>query len=338
MPDTPLTEWLYESGIGENRAMLIEKGCVIKIRIERKFGELPGPKCGAIMLAKLSKKHGKGGFITLDDGNEAIIKKWPIQSEGMSINVEIIREAIQERTRLKPAVAIASDREARPAPALLDTIISSQIHVKKCLAHEGDIFAQHGWYELTEQAELGIFDFVGGQLIIDEVTAMTVIDVDGDGNQINLSKAAAKASARVISLLDLQGMIGVDFPALESKNDRMAVTNCFDEMMMDRCERTTINGFGFMQIVKKRTNASVIAILQRDRVANAAMTALRRAEYDCAQISSPNMQIIANPHIIEFIERYEWTNILIQRTGRSWQLIPESQFTEAHIDISAASV
>ena len=75
MQDIALPKWFYEEGIGENRAILVENNQMLELRIERNFGPFSGPKYGAIMRAKLQKKHQDGGFIQLKDGNEAIIKK-----------------------------------------------------------------------------------------------------------------------------------------------------------------------------------------------------------------------------------------------------------------------
>lgn len=329
----PLAEWLYEEGIGENRAMLVHQGRIKKIRIERNFGNFVGPRYGAIMSAKLVKKHGDGGFVTLADGTDAIIKKWPAQTEGESINVEIIREEITERTRVKPPIVSASDRDLRDAPILRDAILSSQINVRHCWPHEGDMFAQHGWYELTDQAQQGVHHFTDGRLIIDEVAAMTVMDVDGDGNRLALAKNAAKAAAEVILLYDLQAMVGIDFPALDTKNDRSIVAQIFDAAMDRPCERTAINGFGFMQIVMKQRRPSVMAVLARDEMANIALEVLRSAENQCAQRGAAQMQIKAHPQILSYISQYQWPETLSMRTGRDWQLTEADEYPISKFDI-----
>lgn len=346
----PLAEWLYEEGIGENRAMLIDKGRVTKIRIERNFGEFKTPKCGLITKAKLTKKHGNGGFITLDDGGlddgTAIIKKWPQNTgqntgqntEGAIINVEIVRETLYERTRIKPAIAIASERDVRKAPTLRDNILSSQINVRQCYPHEGDIFAQYGWYELTGQAEQSLYNFADGRLIIDIVSAMTVIDVDGDADNLSLAKNAAKAAARAIILYDLQAMIGIDFPALDTKNDRITVAQIFDDAMEGPCERTAINGFGFMQIIMKQQRPSVIALLARNKKANIALDIMRKAENESQQYDNPNMQIMARPDIISYICQHGWDDILRVRTGKNWQLTQAPQYKIFQFDIFSNAI
>ena len=60
-----MAEWLYEAGIGEARAALLEDGRIVEARIERE-GE--GPRVGAIVGAKLieAARGGKGALVALD--------------------------------------------------------------------------------------------------------------------------------------------------------------------------------------------------------------------------------------------------------------------------------
>lgn len=331
----PLAEWYYEQGIGENRAILRQNGIIKKIRIERDFGIFAGPKCGAIMHAKLLKKNRSGGFILLDSGQEAVLKKWPIgKCEGQSLYVHIIRQHMWERTRIKPAIAEISEHDAtQNAPTLWDEINASGIQVTKCLPHQGDLF--DGWYDVYEQAQQGVYDFSGGRLIIDLNAAMTMIDIDGDDDAFILSQNAAKACAHVIDLFDIQGAVGIDFPAMEKKDHRHKVTECFDAAMLQPCERTAINGFGFMQIIMKSRKPSIIAILNHHKIANIALDALRRAEFACRDIVSGAMGITAHPSVIAMLGQYDWMDQLTQRTGRRWTLIDGDPAQMDNIDIMA---
>lgn len=334
MQAIPLVEWLYEEGIGENRAILVENGQISEIKIERNFGLYSGPKYGAIVKAKLQKKHKNGGFICLEDGSEAIIKKWPLgYTEGHSLNVQIVRERLFERTREKPPIAIASDNDTQNAPSLRDRIEASQIKVQKCLPHEGDIFAQHGWYEILDQAEQGIISFPNGQLIIEQCTAMTIIDVDGDADSLALAKSAALACAKAIRLYAIQSIVGIDFPTLEQRKDRTQIAEIFDAHMMAQYERTGVNGFGFMQIVMQCHSPSLIETLRLDRAANAALMALRRAELEAYQSASSAMQITAHPEVIALLSIYDWMDILSKRTGRDWRLVEKEYDDIMQFDI-----
>ncbi len=330
----PLAEWLYEDGIGENRALLIDGGIVRAIRIERKIA-FHTCKYGLITSAKLLKKHGKGGFALLDDGTEVVLRNWPQNySEGQTIIAEVVREPLLERTRQKPAIIRAApDGEIQPAPSLLDNIIASQTVYRKCANHDDDTLAKAGWYEVLEQAENGVVPFAGGKLIVDEAAAMTMIDVDGDEDNVSLAKKAAVAAAQGIQSFDIQGGVGIDFPTIESKSDRQNIAAIFDESMAIPCERTSINGFGFMQVMMKQTNPSVIAILSENKHLSAALTLFRRAEYEGTkmEISSAHMQILAHSKIISIMKKYDWLEDLKSRTARSWELIEDDDIPDALI-------
>jgi len=93
--------WLYEEGIGESRAILIEGGEIVEAMIE-----LPGPHGpGAVIAAKLIKvqQPGRRGLVRLADGAEALLAPIPPGvTEGATLNVEIVREPLPETRRPRP--------------------------------------------------------------------------------------------------------------------------------------------------------------------------------------------------------------------------------------------
>ena len=102
-----MAEWLYEAGVGEARAALVEDGEIIEARIERE-GE--GPRLGAVVGAKLVEagRGGKGALVALDWPGEpqAILAGLPPSiSTGAKLTVEITRMALRERGRNKSARA-----------------------------------------------------------------------------------------------------------------------------------------------------------------------------------------------------------------------------------------
>ena len=100
----PLAEWLYEAGIGENRAALVDQDVMIEAYVEP---EADGPRAGAVLWARLRANR----IAALDDGSEALLDFVPKGlCEGARIMVEITREAFCETGKPKRA-------KARPAPA-----------------------------------------------------------------------------------------------------------------------------------------------------------------------------------------------------------------------------
>ncbi len=260
--------WLYEAGIGENCAALIENGELIKIRIERESGSL---RVGAIADAKFAKQWvaGRSGLVELPDGREALLQPLPAGlTEGATVRIEITRQAIQERrgqykrAKARPAVG---DIELADGMSLLEEMEASGLPMMQVHSHDEDRLGAYGWHELLEQAATGRVDFEGGSLLIAITPAMTVIDVDGLLVPVELAKRAAKEIALTLGRLDITGNIGVDFPTLEAKVDRNIVAAIFDEHMVGDCERTAINGFGFMQIIRRKLRPSVPEIMQANR-------------------------------------------------------------------------
>ena len=275
--------WLYEAGIGENRALRLENGALVQIRIERADS---GARPGAVVDAKFTRQWvaGKSGIVSLPEGQEALLQPLPRGlTEGAKVRVAIVRAAMTERGgQAKRAKAQPADADSPlgDGPDLLAELDRSGLPVKQLYAHDEDILARHGWHEAIEQAETGLIDFDGGRLLVSLTPAMTLIDVDGPLGPFDLAKRAAKEVAQALLRLDIAGNIGVDFPTLEVKAERAAVTAIFDDHMIANCERTAINGFGFMQIVSRKTRPSVPEIMQDSRATNAALRLLRQAERD----------------------------------------------------------
>lgn len=318
--------WLYEAGIGENRALRLENGELSQIRVERADGSAGA---GAVVDAKFTRQWvaGKSGIVTLPDGQEALLQPLPKGlTEGSMVRVEIVRAAMVERGgQAKRAKARPADEDSglSDGPDLLTEIEASGLPVKKVHAHDADIFAEHDWHEAVEQAESGRIDFEGGSLLVLLTPAMTLIDVDGPLPPFELAKRAAKEIALALVRFDISGNIGVDFPTLQAKTERATVTAVFDDHMTANCERTAINGFGFMQIVSRKTRPSVLEIMQSNRPVNAALKLLRQAERDRC---TGALQLTVHPAVANKLHA-SLLEELAKRTGRSVSLEPRGEIS-----------
>ena len=324
--------WFYEAGIGENRALLLDNDALVQIRVERADGRA---KAGAIVDAKFTRQWvaGKSGIVTLPDGQEALLQPLPRGlTEGAMVRVAIVRAAMTERGgQAKRAKAQPADMDnvLCDGPDLLAEINATGFPVKHVHAHDADIFGQYGWHEAIEQAETGRIDFEGGSLLVSLTPAMTLIDVDGPLAPFELAKRAAKEIALALVRFDIAGNIGVDFPTLEAKAERAAVTAIFDQYMTANCERTAINGFGFMQIVSRKIRPSVLEIMQANRSVNAALKLLRQAERDRG---TGAMRLEVHPAVANKIEP-SLLEELAKRTGR-----PVSIESRGEIPIDGGSI
>lgn len=311
--------WLYEAGIGENRALRLEQGELTAVRIER---EWHSARLGSIVEAQFTRQWvaGQSGIVTLESGEQCLLQPLPKGlTEGAALRVEIVREALNEkdgqskRAKARPA---ANDSALAAGPTLLEHIEKSGQPIHHVQAFGPDIMAELGWNEAMEQAETGRIDFDGGTLLVSLTPAMTVIDVDGPLPPFELAKRAAKHIALVLMRFDIGGSIGIDFPTLSAKAERTEICRIFDAHMAGNCERTAINGFGFLQIVARKTGPSVLEIIQADRVLTATLALLRQAERSGS--GGGDMKLNVHPAVAAKLHhRQAWLDELSKRTGRS---------------------
>ena len=309
-----MAEWLYEAGIGENRAALVESGRILEAVIE-----LPGAlRLGAVLPARLIAVQipRRRGIVSLEHG-EALLEPIPAGlTEGAALRVEVVREAIAEAGRAKlPKVRTTAD-EPRPGPALRQRLDAIEL-----TAFGPDRLEQAGWSELLEEARTGEIAFAGGSLRMSLTPAMTMFDVDGFLDPEPLAVAGAAAAGSAIRRLGIGGSIGIDLPTVASRAGRQAAAARFDAMLPQPFERTAVNGFGFLQVVRKRERASIPELLQGDPAAAAARALLRRAE---RTPGAGTRTIVAAPQVIDRIESNPaWIEALARRVGGTVALQPD---------------
>ncbi|WP_380783453.1 ribonuclease [Sphingomonas sp. R86520] len=310
MPEAGLV-WLYEAGIGESRAALVEDDRIVEAAIELDDGT---PRVGLVVRARLVELlAGRRGRVAFD-GVEALVNHLPAGiTQGASLTVEIVREAIPETGRAKLAKAVATDLPPCPAPTLYERLVATGIPVRSPRPHETDALEQAGWSELLDEAVSGEIVFPLGALRLSPTPAMTLFDVDGAPPLEALALAAARAVALSIRRHGIGGSIGIDFPTLSGKAPRIAVAAMIDDALPQPFERTAVNGFGFLQIVRPRPRASIPEILRNDRV-GAATRALLRTLERTPPTASRRHSLPPGVHA-RLIARPDWVAELTRRTG-----------------------
>jgi hypothetical protein len=139
---------------------------------------------------------------------------------------------------------------------------------------------------------------------------MTMIDVDGWLVPDKLAQMGAWAAARAIRRLDIGGPTGIDFPTLKGREARQQVDSILADYLPSPAERTAMNGFGFVQIVRPRSRASLIE-LAADRATFEARALLRRAG---AEIGS--IRLVAHPSVVRVLEGESgWLERLARQVG-----------------------
>jgi hypothetical protein len=309
-----LPEWLYEDGIGEARAALIENDTIVEALIEV---EGAGPRAGAVLEGRLTRIAipARRGFVTLEDRTEILVEPLPRDwTQGALVRVAITREAVSERDRVKRAKGRpAPDQDLADGPDLRARLRATDVAVRTLALHDPDPLEAAGWSELIEQAQSGLWPFPGGELRITPTPAMTLIDVDGYLDPAALALAAATAAGEAIRAFGIAGSIGIDFPTLGGKDVRGAVAAAFDAALSAPFERTAVNGFGFLQLIRPRLRASLIEQLRGDVDGHAARALLRRIEREGRTGATT---LVAHPRVIAVLAaRPDWLDRLGRRLG-----------------------
>jgi len=299
-----LPEWLVEKGIGEIRRVLVDGDEIIETRILRE-ATVPA---GAILHGRLVAT----GRLTIvgSEGQEYLLPKGaPGVAEGAKLSIEVTREALGGAEPWKRALARVSDGQP--------CTISQHSAAELPWPAPRDRLEEAGWSELVDEARSGIVRFAGGELRMSLTPAMTLIDVDGHLPPEQLALAGARAAARAIRRHGIGGSIGLDLPTIAGKTARQAVAETMDNILPQPFERTAVNGFGFIQIVRPRRHASLFE-LAADRAAFEARVLLRRAARETGAIT-----LIAAPAVLAAIE-HDWWRRLAEAVGGSISLRPDS--------------
>ena len=294
-----MPEWLIEHGIGETRALLVENGEIVEARIMVEGAV----RAGTVLEARLAQAAAP--TIALADGREYLLPGGaPGVTQGAALRIEVTREAIPGVEPWKRPLARATGEPASMPPQCAGQEVAFP-------SPGGNALDDAGWADVIEQASSGMVEFAGGSLNISPTPAMTLIDVDGTLPAAELAVAGATAAAKAIRRLDIGGSVGIDLPTVAGKTLRQAAAAAIDAHLPQPFERTAVNGFGFIQIVRPRSRASLLEIWTNHASAEA-RTLLRRA----ALSGSGPRRLAAHPRVITILEAHPaWLDALARQLG-----------------------
>jgi ribonuclease G len=314
-----LPEWLVETGIGEDRAILVDHDTILAARL---CWREPW-RADAVTQARLDHRHPgtRRGAVRLPDGTIAAIDALPPGlTHGATLPVRITRAALAEQGRFKLAQCRPAETASRPAPTLAETLETWPVRI---LGATDRAFDNAGWDTLLEEAQTGLIDFPGGRLTISPTPAMTLIDIDGPPPLLPLAQAAVPAVAAALTRLDIAGSVGIDFPGLEARTDRQAIDRALDTALAEhgwRGERTGMNGFGLVQLISRLARPSLLARMAFHPARAAAHALLRQAE----RVPDPGaLLLVAHPTVLAAIDTTLEAE-LARRAGRTIRREPRT--------------
>lgn len=292
-----MPEWLIERGVGETRAVRLEADQIVEARVLLD-GILPA---GTIVEARLREV----GVPALAEahGTEFLLPAGaPRVTEGATLKIEVTRERIPGAEPWKRPLARVTAELPRQASLEGDVLP---------FPSSRDLLGEAGWLDLLDEARSGIVRFASGELRVSVTPAMTLIDVDGRLPPFELAVAGAEAAARTILRHGIGGSIGIDLPTVPGKAQRKEIAAAIDAILPQPFERTAVNGFGFLQIVRARTRASPFE-LAADRAAFEARALLRQAAVE----RTGTVRLVAHPAVIAVLEsRPDWLDALSRQVG-----------------------
>jgi hypothetical protein len=301
-----LPEWLIERGIGETRAVLVEDGEIVETRIELD-GTTPA---GSVVAARLVNvgQSGLNAVAVAEGGIEYFLPRGaPGVTQGANLNVEVTRETIPGAEPWKRPLARMTDR----SPQLVEPLAGRLTGRELPFPAPDDRLQDVGWNDLLDEVRTGVVQFAGGELRISATPAMTLIDVDGYLTPEELAVLGGAEAGAAIRRFDIGGSIGIDLPTAGSKATRQAAAAAIDRELPQPFERTAVNGFGFIQIVRPRPRASLFE-LAADRPSFEARALLRHAAMDAAGAR----RLVAHPTVIAALERRPaWLGLLARQVG-----------------------
>lgn len=307
-------KWYLEEGIGEHRAIAVVGGEIITTRMHWPGELLAGHVTNAVLQSR-----GTGnsrGTAHLPTGQQVLVDRLPKSaSEGAPLRLQITRPAMAERGRLKRALGRPTDL-ALTAPSLAQ-IMSAE----GCEPEITRRFPVPGWADLIADATSGEVSFSGGSLLFSPTPAMVTIDIDGTLSPRELALAAISPLAGALRRFDLAGSIGIDFPTLQTKLHRREVDEALDAALAGwPHERTSMNGFGFVQLVSRLSRTSLLHRAAHSRAGMAARLLLRQAEH----VAEPGALLLTCHPAVTAQLTSEWQDELARRTGRAIHIRQES--------------
>ena len=286
---------------------MVEDGEIVEARILLDGGVA----AGSVIDARLTSvgSNGRNSIARDPQGNDYLLPRGAgTLTEGANLRIEVTREAIPGAEPWKRPLARVTQEQLSVGSRLPGNRLQFPPPI--------DQLGNAGWDDLIEEARSGVVRFDGGELRISPTPAMTLVDVDGYLAPEELAVAGAAAAARAIRRLDIGGSIGIDLPTSGSKAARQAAAAAIDEQLPQPFERTAVNGFGFVQVVRPRHHASFVELAQ-DRPSFEARVLLRRSVFE----APGSKQLVVHPAVEKILSgRPEWLDLFARQTGGTVEL------------------
>lgn len=296
-----MTDIWRDDAPGERRAAVVENGDIVEIHIQRDALWALG-ECGD---GCIDRKTPSGAHIVADDGSALLLRNKINLPEGARVPFEVTREAIAEPGRNKPP-------EIRLRDSLPKTLPGKDALWDARLAFLGHVIASGSITEGFDVAMAGRSQLGDVVVSFQRTKAGLVFDIDGIGDAFAINMVAATEIARLLRLYQVGAMVLIDFVSMESKAQRTQIAEAFDAAsVLDPrpFERTAINGYGMMQVVRARPRPSVLDHLFGTRIA--ALSDETQAYWLLREVAQSSgfgaRTVTARPEVATLLQSEQWT-------------------------------
>jgi hypothetical protein len=302
-------EIAFDASPGETRAVMFEAGVAVELHVFREGCALPG----SVADARIVRKSAGQTCLRLASDEEIILPGSTTEAEGTSIRVEIIRERLSEPGDIKRAVARRSD-------AALHTIDVDTWRAARCKNAQHEIAPDAGFDDHFAVAHDGFAKRGAATIWFERTKAGLIFDVDGRGAPAAINHDAAYEIARLLRLFQVGGAAIIDFVGMDSKAMRLEIAAAFDAASVSdprSFERTAINGFGLMHVVRAKTGPSLLDRLFGSRRISPsdetlALTLLRDAS---RTVGAGARRCVTTPSLAALLDQPRWRR-LVAEAGR----------------------
>jgi ribonuclease G len=245
-----MREIAFETSPGEIRAVMFEAGTPVELHSFREGSAA----LGTVADARIISKSAGQTVLRLASDEDIILPATPAEAEGAGIRVEIIREGLSEPGYFKRAVARRSD-------APLRVIDAATWRGSLRARAEREIAPDVGFDDHFAIAFEGCAQRGAARIWFERTKAGLVFDIDGSGAPAAINRDAAQEIARLLRLFQIGGAAIIDFVGMDCKAARLEIADVFDVVSAAdprRFERTAINGYGLMQVIRPKTGPSLL--------------------------------------------------------------------------------
>jgi len=330
--------------VGETRAAVFDGDRAVELHVERWSERGRRAVRGEVYLARVRRIEASlnGAFCDIGRGPAGFLPFGKAGRpeglhEGAAVGVQIAREEFQDKgptlslCDADPGEVPKIVAEAPPLAERLSMVFDAPVRTPEEAGI--DLGAEFGAAMEPEVRLPG-----GGRLVIEPVTAMTVIDVDAGARTapggaprmaLDLNRAAAREAARQIRLRGIGGVVAIDFLPMRKKADQGVLAQTLQAAFRNDPAKVDIapaSRFAIVELARQRLGRALHEIQWEhygvDSVETCALAGLRALEREGRANRAARLRLIAGAEVFAWLDAdpIGWRKAMKARLGERFAL------------------